>query len=290
MIGMFSLYLATVSLAAPNGVYSVHSLTPEAPATGSVFVRTFMHGGTAHRDGKLSQLQLLERHVTTSEAGDVLQGGAVLEHLESRFDLERFVPHAYDATMGGWREVTSDLSFPLPSADTVHRIDMQLMPRSAPSQPKPQTPVGFFCVGVVGGKNDDNLGSLWRSAYQLGASQIFTVGERHKLRESTDTVKAWRRLPLMRYEDWNSFAQASPVGAVHVAVEMGGEPLESFQHPPNAVYILGSEDNGLPSSIVKACHRHVELPVAEDRSSSFNVAGAGSILMYDRLAKERGGA
>lgn len=289
-------HLASLTLCAPgssgppNRVYNTHTLTPKAPHSDAVFVRTFLHGGTAHRDGRLSQLPTDD--LTAAAAGDEddpqIHGGAVLAHLQSgSFDLERYEACAYDAGLGGWRPVTDDLAFPLPASDDVHRIDIQLMPRRPPPQPKPQREPGFFCVGVMGGKNDDNLGTLWRSAFQLGAAQIFTVGERHKLRESSDTIKAWRRLPLVRHEDWNAFQQASPVGAVHVAVEMGGEPLETFEHPPNAVYILGSEDNGLPASVIKSCHRHVELPVAEERSSSFNVAVAGSVLMYDRLAKER---
>ena len=70
-----------------------------------------------------------------------------------------------------------------------------------------------------------------------------------------------------------------------VAVEMGGEPLHTFEHPERAVYVLGSEDNGLPEAVLRACHRHVALPSAREYDS-FNLAAAGSILMYDRLAKQ----
>ena len=37
-------------------------------------------------------------------------------------------------------------------------------------------PPGYHAIGIVGGKNLDNAGTLWRSAYQLGASFMFTVG------------------------------------------------------------------------------------------------------------------
>ena len=42
---------------------------------------------------------------------------------------------------------------------------------------------------------------------------------------------------------------------------------------------------GLPKSVVRACHQHVALPA--ERYESYNVAMAGSIVMYDRLAKEK---
>ena len=61
-----------------------------------------------------------------------------------------------------------------------------------------------------------------------------------------------------------------------------------FAHPDRAVYILGSEDNGLPSSVLRACAHHVSLPVASaDRTSSFNAAVTGALVLHDRLQKRR---
>lgn len=77
--------------------------------------------------------------------------------------------------------------------------------------------------------------------------------------------------------------QSLPYSAQLVAVEMGGEPLATFEHPKRAVYVLGSEDNGIPESMLRMCHARVTLPCV--RYESFNVAVAGSVLMYDRLTK-----
>ena len=49
------------------------------------------------------------------------------------------------------------------------------------------------------------------------------------------------------------------------------------------MYILGSEDHGLPPAVLRACHERVSIP--SERYSSYNVAMAGSIVLYDRLAK-----
>jgi hypothetical protein len=68
-----------------------------------------------------------------------------------------------------------------------------------------------------------------------------------------------------------------------VGIEMGGVPLDTFVHPRRAVYILGSEDNGLSSMLRGACKHVVELPSV--RTASFNVAVAGSLVMFDRLSK-----
>ena len=145
---------------------------------------------------------------------------------------------------------------------------------------------GYFGVGVVRPKHEANVGTLWRSAWQMGAGFMFTVGARFKY-EASDTTQAHKQIPLFKHADWSSFAEASPHGAVWVAVEMGSGsvPLQDFVHPPRAVYVLGSEDNGLNRPIVEACQCHVALPKWVGRSSSYNVAVAGALVMYDRLVK-----
>ena len=85
--------------------------------------------------------------------------------------------------------------------------------------------------------------------------------------------------------EWGDFAQNSPHGAVWVAIEMGGTPLQDFVHPPRAVYVLGSEDNGLNRPIVEACQCHVALPKWTGRSSSYNVAMAGTLAGKSTLTR-----
>ena len=58
-------------------------------------------------------------------------------------------------------------------------------------------------------------------------------------------------------------------------------PLGGFSHPKRAVYLLGSEDNGLTRKAMDKCHALVRLP----GERSMNVAVAGSIVMYDRHNK-----
>jgi tRNA G18 (ribose-2'-O)-methylase SpoU len=96
-------------------------------------------------------------------------------------------------------------------------------------------------------------------------------------------VKAPTRIPLFELDDWEAFAKFAPRGAKWVAVEMGGVPLDEFEHPHDCVYILGSEDNGVPNSVVRSCHHVVSLD--SERYASYNVAVAASLVMYDRMTK-----
>ena len=144
---------------------------------------------------------------------------------------------------------------------------------------------GYFGIGILSPKTPGNVGTLWRSAYQLGASVLYTIGGRYKP-NSADTLNVPARLPLIELDDWAAFAKgAAPKAAVWVAVETGGTPLADFVHPRNAVYLLGSEDHGLPTSVVRGCREVVTIESAA--YGSYNVAVAGSIVMYDRLVKMR---
>jgi tRNA G18 (ribose-2'-O)-methylase SpoU len=141
---------------------------------------------------------------------------------------------------------------------------------------------GYCGIGIVNGKTPPNLGTLWRSADLLGADFVFTVGSRYKPQNS-DTLKSWRHMPLWRFDTMPELHRALPLECPLVAVELTDTavPLEAFDHPLRACYLLGAEDNGLTREALSLCHYVVQLP----GRWSMNVAAAGSIVLYDRMAK-----
>lgn len=143
---------------------------------------------------------------------------------------------------------------------------------------------GFFEIGIYHTKTEYNVGTLWRSAYQLGASGIFTIGQRYE-RQASDTCKTHRQIPLRQYLTWEEFLQNRPFGAQLVGVEMGGTPLSEFKHPKQAIYLLGAEDHGLPLEILNQCQAVISLQAV--RMLSYNVAVAGSLVMYHRVFLSR---
>lgn len=142
---------------------------------------------------------------------------------------------------------------------------------------------GFYGIGIVGSKTPLNVGTLWRSAGNMGASYIFTAGRRYP-QQASDTIKAWKHIPLFEFDSYEEMFEAIPKGCIPVAVEQSetSRPLSSYCHPERACYILGAEDTGIPPTILNKCRDVVEIP--SDRC--LNVAVAGSIVMYDRLAKQ----
>lgn len=141
-------------------------------------------------------------------------------------------------------------------------------------------PDGYFGIGIENVKSEHNVGTLWRSAQSFGAAFIFTIGHRVKL-QTSDTGKAHRSLPLYRYRTFDDFYSHIPFGCQLVGVEFphdGAIPLQAFRHPPQCIYLLGSEDHGLSKQALEKCRSVLFVPCRE----CLNVAVAGSIVMYDR--------
>lgn len=143
----------------------------------------------------------------------------------------------------------------------------------------------YFGIGIQNGKTPQNLGVLWRSAQNLGASFIFTIGNRYN-KQACDTHHAVKAIPYFHYDTFADFYKHLPKGALLVGVELDerAQALETFEHPRNCVYLLGAEDHGLSAEAIAKSHFLVKF----DSPRSLNVAVAGSIVLYDRkLPKAR---
>lgn len=141
---------------------------------------------------------------------------------------------------------------------------------------------GFFGIGIYHPEIEENIGTLWRTAYILGASFIFIIGKRFK-KESSDVTHSWSKIPLYIHDDFSSFLKSLPYSTQLIGIEMHehSTALHQYVHPTRAVYLLGSESAGLPENILNQCHALISLP----GNFSLNVATAGSIVIYDRIGK-----
>lgn len=142
---------------------------------------------------------------------------------------------------------------------------------------------GFFGVGILHPELDENIGTLWRSAFIMGASFIFTISTRKFKKQSSDVTQTWNKIPLYLHQDFDQFYQSIPYSTQLIGVEMNenSTSLSSFRHPLRSIYLLGSESTGLPENIINKCHSLISLP----GNFSLNVATAGSIVLYDRISK-----
>lgn len=143
-------------------------------------------------------------------------------------------------------------------------------------------PRGFFAVGISNPKSSVNVGTLWRTANIFGASLIFSVGRRYHP-QAADTMKTPRHVPLIHFADLDDLINHLPESCPLIGVELDprARMLANFTHPARAAYLLGAEDNGLSEATMSKCHDLIKLP----GEHSLNVAVAGSIVIYDRIAR-----
>jgi tRNA G18 (ribose-2'-O)-methylase SpoU len=141
---------------------------------------------------------------------------------------------------------------------------------------------GYFGIGIYHPKTPANIGTLWRSAHNFGASFVFVVGKRYK-KQASDTTKAYRHIPFYNYESFADFNRNRPYDCPLIAIEQSKKSMsiKVFSHPERAVYLLGAEDYGIPPNILSKCQTiiHIDTPMC------LNVSVAGSITMFDRQIK-----
>jgi len=144
---------------------------------------------------------------------------------------------------------------------------------------------GYFGIGIIHGKTEENIGTLLRSAHNFGAAFVFTVEGRYH-RQPTDTTKAHLSIPLFYFDSLADLRAHMPQGAALIGVEQDqrARDLPGYCHPEQAVYLLGGEDCGLTEDDRRDCDSIVQVPGTK---YCLNVASAGSIVLYDRMAKAR---
>jgi tRNA G18 (ribose-2'-O)-methylase SpoU len=143
----------------------------------------------------------------------------------------------------------------------------------------------FFGVLIENPKVPQNSSIVFRTAVGLGnVDFIGTVGTKYHDCHS-NVVKAQRILPCWNFPDFKTFHGQLPMNCVIVGAEIDERsvPIENFVWPDRCVLLLGNEKDGLSKEARSGCHKLVKLP--NPRELSFNLAMAGSMLMYDRYCK-----
>jgi tRNA(Leu) C34 or U34 (ribose-2'-O)-methylase TrmL len=142
--------------------------------------------------------------------------------------------------------------------------------------------------GIERAKSHLNTGLIARSAVCMGAADfLFTCGSVKYDQPHSDTAKSPRVIPMFPYKDFNDLYEHRPLNCEIVAIELckRAQPLETFVHPPRALYLFGSEDEGLSPEAMKKSRYVIKLPTS---GTSMNVAMTAAMVMWDRHCKLQG--
>jgi tRNA(Leu) C34 or U34 (ribose-2'-O)-methylase TrmL len=142
-------------------------------------------------------------------------------------------------------------------------------------------------IALIGPKYPHNVGMVVRLASCYGLRQVWFTGDRVSLNPTRgerlpreERMKGYRDVQLIHYE--HVFDQF-PAGTVPVAVEVraNSEPLHSFEHPENVLYVFGPEDGSIPPALLPHCHRFLVIPTRH----CLNLATAVATVLWDREYK-----
>ncbi len=138
---------------------------------------------------------------------------------------------------------------------------------------------GFAGIALDHPKDTHNIGSALRACGVYGAAMLVTSGRRYK-HAPTDTMKAWRHLPLLQAND---VFDVVPYDCVPVAVDLidGAVALPDYKHPERAFYVFGAEDATLGQRVLSRCRDVVYVPT----NGCMNLAATVNVVLYDRFAK-----
>lgn len=158
--------------------------------------------------------------------------------------------------------------------------DWDLMDSSGLSA-EPRRVLPGFRVYLEDVRSPFNVGSVFRSAEAFGVAEILLSpfcadpGHPRALRSAMGTTRTvpWRRAGLQDLEGLGPL----------VALELGGEPLDSFRFPERGVLAVGSEELGLSPELLGRCSHRVSIPMGGSKASlnlgvAFGIAARARFL------------
>ncbi|RLE31319.1 MAG: hypothetical protein DRJ61_11510, partial [Acidobacteria bacterium] len=132
---------------------------------------------------------------------------------------------------------------------------------------------------------EHNVGTLVRTAHAVAAQEVVLVGDREWNIEAAKTAQDFTDVTIL--EDETAFLDhVRNRNWSLVAVELDDRAVSLFEaeYPQNPCFLLGAERDGLPQSLIDAAEVVVQIP-QWGLVPCLNLAVAGSIVMYDYLAK-----
>ncbi|MCK5378646.1 MAG: TrmH family RNA methyltransferase [Acidobacteria bacterium] len=134
---------------------------------------------------------------------------------------------------------------------------------------------------------EHNVGTLVRTAHAVAAEEVVLVGDRDWNVEAAKTSEYFTDVTILE-DETALLDHVRKRGWSLVAVELDSRAVSLFdaEYPENPCFLLGAERDGLPRSLIDAAEIVVQIP-QWGLVPCLNLAVAGSIVLYDYLAKQQ---
>lgn len=136
-------------------------------------------------------------------------------------------------------------------------------------------------------KFSSNVGTMARNAELFGFDKLYVSQPERTGGHigATDTAKSFRRIGEFVWDEIGLISSMRDSGHKIIAIELENDATDvtTFDHPEDALYIIGSEDKGISRDILDIVDETIVIPAY--KQWSFNAADSATIIMYDRYAK-----
>ncbi|MCW9031966.1 MAG: TrmH family RNA methyltransferase [Gammaproteobacteria bacterium] len=147
-------------------------------------------------------------------------------------------------------------------------------------------------IGLINPKSPDNVNSVMRAAGNFRVNSVFYTGTRYpravKLHPGMVNMsrKVSQNIPLTGVNSLfsdvvDTFTQEEDMKVVCVEFAENAIALPAYQHPENALYILGPEDGSITQDVIDKADDVVYIPT----NGCMNIAATVNVVLYDRLMK-----
>lgn len=142
-----------------------------------------------------------------------------------------------------------------------------------------------FAIAAWNISKEHNVGSLVRTAHATAASEVVLIGDRDWNVEAARTAELYTT--VVQLPDIRSFrAHLQRRGWRLVVVELDERAVSLFDaaYPDRPCFLVGAELGGVPEELIADAGTVVQIP-QWGLIPSLNLAVAGSLVVYDYLAK-----
>lgn len=137
-------------------------------------------------------------------------------------------------------------------------------------------------VVLIDPKFSHNVGAAIRACSCFGVESLVWTGTRIELSKYTrlpreERMKGYRSVQFVNHQ--RPFELFENVTPVCVEVYENSQPLTTFEHLQNALYVFGPEDGAVPQVIRRLCHQFVHIPA----HFCLNLSAALNVVLAHRL-------
>ena len=134
---------------------------------------------------------------------------------------------------------------------------------------------------------EHNVGSLVRTAHAVAAEEVLLIGERDWNVEAARTAELYTTvIQLPDADGFRSHLEKRNLKLVAVELDDRAVNLFDAEYPERPCFLLGAELGGVPPELLDDAELVVQIP-QWGLVPSLNLAVAGSVVLYDFLAKQR---